>query len=141
MLLADHAQCAEGKLFISGGGVNLVGPGPTPLALAIHIRMPWHDMNRKHKFVVELMDSDGQPVEIETPDGLSPLRIEGDFSTTPGPEQRPGSELVASLAANFGPLPLAPDSGYVWTLSINGKSRDEWRLPFRTRALPFQQAS
>jgi len=30
MMLADYAQIADGKLFISGGGWSICGPGPTP---------------------------------------------------------------------------------------------------------------
>ena len=35
MLLADHAQAAEGKLNIIGAGWTLVGPAPAPFAIAI----------------------------------------------------------------------------------------------------------
>ena len=35
MMLADHAQVADGKLFISGGGWSYSGPGHTPCAVAV----------------------------------------------------------------------------------------------------------
>jgi len=28
MMLADHAQVSDGKLFIAGGGWSMAGPGP-----------------------------------------------------------------------------------------------------------------
>jgi hypothetical protein len=91
-------------------------------------------MNEKKKIVLELLDADGQAVEQETPDGMKPVRIEGDFSATPSPELRPGSELGAMLAVNLPPLLLTPGASFVWQLSISGKTRDEWRAVFYTRA-------
>jgi hypothetical protein len=35
MLLADAAQVAEGKLYILGGGRNIIGPEPSSSAVAI----------------------------------------------------------------------------------------------------------
>lgn len=40
MMLADHAEVAEGKLFINGGGWTVTGPGPIPFGIALFIEVP-----------------------------------------------------------------------------------------------------
>ena len=48
LMLADSAQAVEGKLYILGGGWSLVGPEPTPMAIALKIEVPWDETNRRH---------------------------------------------------------------------------------------------
>ncbi len=47
MMLADHAQIADGKLFISGGGWSTCGPGPSPCAVVAIFHVPWQETNEK----------------------------------------------------------------------------------------------
>jgi hypothetical protein len=42
--------------------------------------------------------------------------------------------LDAAFAIALGPIPLAPGGRYVWQLSINGETREDWRVAFSTRA-------
>jgi hypothetical protein len=69
MLLADAAQVAEGKLYIMGGGWEVCGPEPTPMALAVKVEIPPSQARRKHTWSVMLVDDTGEPV-------LLPLRLE-----------------------------------------------------------------
>ena len=39
LMLADAAQAADGKLYILGGGWNLIGPEPSPTAIAMHFEV------------------------------------------------------------------------------------------------------
>src|SRR5437870_630823 len=71
MLLADSVQAVGGKLYILGGGWSITGP-PTPSGIAILIEVPWDQTNRKHPWKPELLDSDGEPVMLETPVGEQP---------------------------------------------------------------------
>jgi hypothetical protein len=59
MMLCDHAAVAEGKLFVSGGGWGLIGPAPSPSAIAILIEVPWDQTNRKVVFSLSLHSADG----------------------------------------------------------------------------------
>jgi hypothetical protein len=140
LMLADHAQSAGGKLFVCGGGINLMGPVPTPFAIVLEFKVGWHDNNRKFGFVLELVDEDGNAFEVETDQGKQPLSLEGEFAATASPDARPGAELVSTSAINLPPLPFEPGRGYVVRLSIEGETRDEWRIPFWMRALPQQRA-
>ena len=138
-MLADHAQVVDGKFFICGGGWSITGPQPAPFAIVADIKVPWHGLGKKHKFRLELLDADGHGVEVEQPDGSTlPLVIEGDFQVAPSAEVRAGMEVSFMVAINSGPLPaIQPGGMYEWRLSIDGETRDEWRVTFATRpALP-----
>ncbi len=136
MLLADSAQASEGKLYILGGGWNITGPHPSPSAIAIYIEISWDLANIRHPWRLELVDSDGQPVMVDTPLGEKPFVLEGEIEVGRPPGVTPGTGLSVPLAINLGPIPLPPGGRYEWRLSIGGKTDENWRLPFSTRALP-----
>ncbi|HXR14109.1 MAG TPA: hypothetical protein VN740_05560 [Solirubrobacteraceae bacterium] len=133
MLLADHAQAAEGKLNIIGAGWTLVGPGPAPFAIAILFEVPWDRANEQHRFRLELVDSDGEPVLTETSAGEEPLVIEGQFEVGRPPGVKRGTPLPFPLAINMGPQPIAPGGRYEWRLTVDQESDEDWRLAFSTR--------
>src|SRR5262249_16481253 len=118
MLLADSAQAAEGKLYILGGGWNITGPDPSPSAIAIYVQVSWDLSNTKHKWTLELLTSDGDPVDVPTPMGEQPLVIEGEFEVGRPPGITPGTGLGVPIAINLGPLPLLPGNRYEWRMTI-----------------------
>ena len=123
----------NGKLYILGGGWSIIGPDPTVSGLAIKIDVPWDEANKSHKLKIELLDSDGRPFLTPTPMGEQPLQIEGNFETGRPAGLKPGTPLDVSAAFNFPPLPLKPDTRYVWRLSINDHSEETWQVAFTTR--------
>ena len=133
MLLADHAQAADGKLNIIGAGWTIVGPGPVPFAIAILFEVPWDRANEEHAFRLELVDSDGDAVLMSTPDGEAPVMIEGQFEVGRPPGVKRGTALPFPLALNLGPHPLAPGGRYEWRLTVDDESDEDWRLAFSTR--------
>ncbi len=46
LLLCDAAQVADGKLYVLGGGWSLIGPDPTPSAVAIKVDVDWTEVDR-----------------------------------------------------------------------------------------------
>lgn len=130
MLLADAAQEVSGKLYILGGGWNVLNVPSAPSAVAIHVHVPWDRTNIKHEWRMELLDQDMEPVVAAGPVGDQPVVVGGMFEVGRPPGIANGSDLGVSLAISVGPLPLAPGGRYVWRLTINNESRDEWRLPF-----------
>lgn len=133
LMLADAAQVAEGKLYVLGGGWTEIGPEACPFAIGGMIEVPWDLANQPHTFRLELIDLDGNPVLVPTPDGEQPLFIEGGFEVGRPPGTRPGTSLPFILAFNSGPVPLPPGSHFEWRLMIDDESRDDWRLSFKTR--------
>lgn len=133
MILCDHAQVAEGKLYINGGGLVLNTVG-APISIALLIGVPWDQANRQHRWTLSLVTADGQPVSVATPVGEQQVMIGSAFEIGRPPGIPAGTELPLPLAINFGPLPLAPASQFEWRLEIDGESADHWRLPFYTTA-------
>ena len=139
MLLADSAQSVGGKLYILGGGWSLTGPAPTPSAIALKIEVPWDLAARRHNILLEIVNADGQPIRLPTHDGEQPVRAEAQFETGIPAGLIPGTPIDATLAMNINPLPLPPGARYMWRLSIDGETRDEWHVAFSTRpAVPIQ---
>lgn len=141
-LLADYAVVADRKLTIVGGGWTVTGPHPTPFAIAIKFEIPWHEALDEHKFKLELIDPDGQPVLGPTPQGMQPIVLEGGFKIDDiGSDVKPGTPLDVPFAMNSGPLPLPPGKRFEWRLSIDGEIHEDWTLPFSTRPLPRAEAA
>jgi hypothetical protein len=135
MLLADAAQAVDGKLYILGGGWTITGPDPIPSAIALQIKVPWDRANRRHTFELTLLDGDGvlallQPNPEAPP---QPLQISGQFEVGRPAGVLPGTPLDAVVALSIGPLPLPPGGRYVWELKIDGRTEEDWHLPFSTR--------
>ena len=135
MLLADSAQVSDGKLYILGGGWTLTGPYPAPQALAIKFIVDSHELNVAHHWEVVLEDADGRPIIIDTPEGPQPVEVRGDFQAGEPEGALPGTPVDVPIAINFGPLPLAPGSRYVWRAIIDGVTPPGGTSAFSTRPL------
>lgn len=133
MLLCDSAQVSDGKLYILGGGWSLVGPDPMPSAVALKIDVDWTEAGRPHHWELYLVDEDGQPVMIDTPEGPKPMEVRGDFEVSRPGSVPEGSPIDVALAVNFGPLPLPPGGRFTWRLTIDGEASPDWTLTFSTR--------
>jgi hypothetical protein len=133
LMLADFAQAVNGKLYIMGGGWSITGPMPCASALAIKVEVPWNETNHKHNLKLELMDADYHPVLVPTPAGNAPLVISGDFEVGRPPGLIPGSPIDMPFAFNIPPVPLAPGQRYIWKLTIDGTTNDNWQAAFSTR--------
>ena len=133
MLLCDYAEAINGKLYIMGGGWSVTGPDPNPSAIAIRIEVPWDEANKQHELQLELLTDDGQPVKVQTITGEMPMAIGGNFEVGRPPGLKPGTPLDVAVAMNIGPIPLPPGRSFVWRLSINGETNEDWRLTFSTR--------
>jgi hypothetical protein len=133
MLLADSAQAVGGKLYILGGGWSIIGPEPTPMAIALKIEVPWHDTNRQHTLRITLLDEDGHHVQVPTPTGDQPFVIESAFEVGRPPGLLPGTPIDFPIALNIGPLPLPSNRRYVWRCEINGETNEYWQVSFATR--------
>jgi hypothetical protein len=134
LLLADSAQVADGRLFILGGGLGEVGPGPQPMAIAMLLDVPWDQANAAHDWKFELLDEDGTPVLYDD----QPILVGGQFEAGRPEGLAPGTPIPVPLAINFTALPVEPGRRYVWRLAIDDTSEPDWVLTFRVR--PVQPA-
>ena len=134
MLLADYAVVADGKLTVVGGGWSQTGPEPASFGIALLIQVPWDQANTVHSFSVELLDSDGAPVVVESEEEEEqPVAFGGEFEVGRPPGIKPGTPLDFPVAVNSTPMPLEPGR-YEWRLTIDGSAREDWTLPFTVRA-------
>jgi hypothetical protein len=128
-MLADAAHAVGGKLYILGGGWSNIW-ATAPFAIACKVEVPWHLATDTHKFRLELVDADGQAVEMPTPDGsTSPVVVEGEVSTGIAPGVKPGTPMDAVIAIGLPPIELELGR-YQFRVSIDGQSNDEWSLAF-----------
>lgn len=134
MMLCDHAQVADGKLFISGGGWSVVGT-PTPLsAIALLLRVPWTMANHETQFKLRLVAADGAAVtQPSFTDEPQPVEIAGTFEVGRPPGLAPGSLLDLPLAVRVPRLVLQPGR-YVWELSVGNETHEDWQLSFQARS-------
>jgi hypothetical protein len=139
MLLADAAQVAEGKLNILGGGWDVCGPGPTPMAVAVILEVPPSQARRKHTWSIVLVDQDGKPALLPAEGQKSTVALHGEIQRIQSPKSVPPDRPVSlRFAINIAPLPLEPGTSYAWQLSIDNKTRKDWQVSFSTRLATAQ---
>lgn len=109
-VVADHAAAApDGKLYLNGAGIDQVvvlesaRRLPSPLYLAIRVRVPWHMTSESLRLRVRALDSDRRPF------GPDPL-VDGQMEVGRAPGARPGDELAFNVSVQISGL-AAPDSG------------------------------
>jgi hypothetical protein len=134
MFLAEHAQVAEGKLNVIGGGWTVIGQPQVPYYIAMLIEMPWSSAGVKHTVKLELIDDEGRPVTVETPEGNEePVVIAGQFDVAPALGTKRGTPLVLPSAVAVPPYPLTPGARFEWRLEVNGDTHEDWRVGFSTQ--------
>ena len=129
VLMCDAVQVSDGKLFILGGGLGVVGPQPQHIAVAVRIAVPWDQANVKHQWRLDLFDEDGRAVMIND----KPLSIAGQFEAGRPAGLAPGMPLWVPLGINFGAVPLPRGKRLTWKLSINDTTNETWDATFAVR--------
>lgn len=139
IMLCDHAEAVNGKLFLNGGGINVFRVSPQPphsisTALGVVIHVPWTATNQAHHLTVDLIDEDGQPVAPWVPDGAPPrpaVKVDSQFNVGRPVRVQAGAPQSVPLAINF-QLALRSLGGYAFVVSID--DTEVKRLSFRLEA-------
>lgn len=129
-LLADAVQASQGKLFILGGGWDVLTVRSLParhpsMGIGLRVRVPWGWPGDSVRLDVELQDEDGKSV---LPSSLS----------APVPVRRPnhlpeGQDLTVVRALTFTNLVFRSEGGYSFVISIDGEVRERLRFLVRLR--------
>ncbi len=143
-LLCDHAQAAEGKLFISGGGVTRSFVSATPphivlVGVAAVVHVPYTATNEPHMITVSLVDEDGQPVAPWVPEGMPespPVEVSTQFNLGRPADLTPGEAQTYSFAGNFS-LGLRKLGGYTFQIKIDGTKVKDLGLRILTAPMPM----
>jgi hypothetical protein len=118
LLLCDAAVAdPSGKLHMLGAGWSITGSPTSPQAVAVLLKIPWDRANQRLALVLRLVDSDGRPVALATPDGAQEVTMGGEIEAGRPPGVPPGSPLDAALAFSVPSLPLPPGR-YQWRLDV-----------------------
>lgn len=131
LMLADYATVHQGKLFISGAGINLmVIPAAEPyrlsFGLGITVDIPWTATNQTHRLRIALVDSDEQIVPISTPIPGANVPEEdqgvilGNFNAGRSPSMEVGEDSIMPLAFQFPGLVVPHPGTYKITMQIDG---------------------
>jgi hypothetical protein len=130
-LVADAAQEVGGKLYVLGGGWNVLSassPGtPAPaIALAVRVVVPWLETNRPLKFDFRLIDPDGD-------DALEGA-VEAELNVGRPPHLPPGTEQAAPFAITFNNMVFAKPGVYAFTAQLDGAelARTRFNVFFRS---------
>ena len=126
LILADSAQIVGNKLYLLGGGWDVLTvasafPVQQRCAVAASYRVPWNETNERHNVEIEIGDDDGQvlakvggQVEVGRPAGIAP-----------GTDQR--AQIAAEISLN-----LEKEGAYAVIARIEGA--EVQRFPFRVIA-------
>jgi len=142
VILCNHAETSENRLYITGGGVTMCFVGPAPphvitVGLGAVIHVPYELTNQPHTIRFSLVDESDTAVtphhERGSPE-LPPIEVAVPFNVGRPPMIAVGDEQTVALAANFVNLPLARPGLYSFTVDIDGKPTR--RLPFRVLTPP-----
>ncbi len=115
LLLADHSEAVNGKLYMTGGGWNVLRLPELPHEWGFHIALgidvAWDETNTRHDLVVSIHDPDG----IELGEGLS-----AEFETGRPPGMPAGQEqrLVMSIGTS---VTFSTPGPHAAVVQVNGE--------------------
>jgi hypothetical protein len=105
LLLADGAQVQNGKLYVLGGGWERLQfeayPQTIPVGIALGVRVPWGETNRRHVFRIRGVDADGQEI----------FGGQGEFELGRPPGIPAGTSQIFQVALTM-PLPVPAPGHY-----------------------------
>lgn len=127
-LLADAVQASQGKLFVLGGGWDVLTVRSLParhpsMGIGLRVRIPWGWPGETVGLEVELQDEDGgsvlpgslkAPVPVRRPDHL--------------PE---GQDLTVVRALTFTNIVFRTEGAYSFVISIDDEVKDRLRFMVR----------
>lgn len=123
LILADAAQVVGGKLYLLGGGwdiltVNAGFPVEQRCAVAAAFKVGWNETNQPHDVTIEIADEDGRTL----------LTVGAQLEAGRPPGIPPGQDQRAQLALDV-TLRFQTPGTYVVTARIAGE--EGCRVPFR----------
>jgi hypothetical protein len=127
LLLTDQTEALNGKVYVLGGGWNVLRFGDLPhrwsFRIALGVDVPWDETNRRHQLEVTVEDPDG---------GVLGEAFSADFESGRPPGSMPGQEqrMVMSIGAS----PTFESTGpHATVVRVNGEELGRARF-YVTRA-------
>jgi hypothetical protein len=125
--LANHAEAINNLLYANGAGITranvppgMPGPYGASLALGVLVTVPWTQTNQNHRLRVDLIDADGQSVQVPTgPETTQPFKAELAFNVGRPPTLEVGEAQTVALAIGMQGLPFPALGNYRFVLFID----------------------
>jgi hypothetical protein len=129
-MLADAATVESGKLFVHGGGWDVINVGTIPathptMALVLILRIEYDEALADIPVIIELLDEDDKP--------LGP-RLEGVVNAGHPPRTKRGTPTFHPLAVAFNMIPFPHEGGYRFRVTTGDSELAS--VPFRVRTTP-----
>ncbi len=118
---------------IIGLGWTVRDPTPAPMTVGVIIYVP-RDAMGHHAWQLQMTYTDGEPVALVVPvEGVpDDLTFEGENDVMGLDDPTLTTPLTMGVVIGLPPFPLPEGREYLWRLTVDGETRDEWVLPFRT---------
>lgn len=130
LILADHAEAVNGKLYLMGGGWDRRAVAdfrqPQTFAVAVGVLIPWNDTNRPLPLEVSLRNADGTLIAP----ALQTQLVAGRPANA-----TPGQKLRYMLAVNM-QVPLPQPGEYVVEAQVGASSAKH--VSFFADAMPLR---
>lgn len=102
LILADSAQVIGNKLYLLGGGWDVLTsrrgfPFEQRCAIAAAVKIPWGETNQKHNFEIEMLSEDQNTEEIK-----SMVKVGGQFEVGRPPGIQLGQDQRIQIAIDIG---------------------------------------
>jgi hypothetical protein len=128
-MVCDGAQECNGKLYILGGGWDVIFGQSFPLtysqfAFAIRLSLPWTEANRPHPFEIQILEEDQQQ-------NILPHPLRGEINVGRPPMTIPGQDLPVALSITMGGLVFPNPGTYVVRLTIDDREKAMLKLHVR----------
>lgn len=130
LLVADHAEAINGKLYIMGGGFDVLFAPQFPhlirFSFAALLKVPWNDTNCRLPLKARLETKDGEEVG---------WKMEGELEAGRAPGQRGGDAQIMVAA----PVMFEVQEPLEFVLNVRFAD-DERSIPLRVVPPPFTPA-
>ncbi len=134
-VLADAAHAMAGKLYVLGGGWDVLRVARFPaihhtMAIGMRISVPWTETDREIEMAVMLVDEDGTELFDRGP-------VRHKFRVRRPPALPEGSAIGVVRALTLNMIRFPREGSYSYQLTIDGV--DVSRIPFRVASVPTPQ--
>jgi hypothetical protein len=140
-IICDSAVTADGKLYIQGGGWNMLASPAVPfvqprVGVALIVGVPYTGTNKNHRLELRLENEDGErlalgpEVAADVPGATkSPMGIVAQFNVGRPAILQAGDSQNIPFAINLDQLAFRSPGAYSFVISINDEEIE--RLTFR----------
>lgn len=139
-MLCDSAVAVDGKLYVQGGGWNVVAAPKLPfvvprIGIALLLGVPYGATDREHQLSVGLADEDGEQLPLGPMQDSGRLtHITVGFGVGRPALIAPGDSQLVPIALNIDGYTLTRPGGYAFAITVDGT--EVTRLQFRVHERP-----